>query len=227
MDETNLEKSSRIFAYLLQHGELSMKRGTSELYSYYDIDEVRAMLSVITRGSKLIIEKVKDTIYMVPDIDNNFLGYSKADIKQKFLQNDAGEEGYYLVMFIILNIIQKFYSSVTGEAIANSQSIGEIIELVDKKLAALQGVDESTIELSVKSMTDRWINLRVSAPKNKGTKSWFVERAIKILDVNKLVNYKDTDKRIYRTERLDNLVHGFLTTRRYKELQEYLAKEKI
>jgi hypothetical protein len=227
MDETNLEKSSRLFAHLLEHGELSMKRGTSDLYSYYDIEEVRAILSVITRGSKLVIEKVKDTIYMVPAIDNNFLGYSKADIKQKFLQNDTGDEGYYLVMFIILNIIQKFYSSVTGEAIANSQSIGEMIELVDKKLASLQGVDESVIELSVRSMTERWINLRVSAPKSKGTKTWFVERAVKILDVNKLVNYKDTDKRIYRTERLDNLIHGFLTTRRYKEMQEYIAKEKI
>lgn len=225
MDESSLAKASRLWGYLLEHGELALKKGTNDLWSDYDDEDVRSMLNIMARENKLIIEKIRNTVYLVPTVDNTFLGFGKQDIREIVFKGNMSSDQYYLFMFIMLVIIQRFYSSVNGEPIRSSQSEAEIIDEVDKKLESFSGLDEEQVEFAVKAISQRWADARVSATSGKrDTKLWYVDKVINFLEDNRLVKRAVTDRRIYRQDRMDNLIHGFLTSRRYKELQEYLEK---
>lgn len=53
-------------------------------------------------------------LYLVPNQDNLFLGYSKADLKAVLLKSNQNDVHYYLSMFALLVLLDAFYSTEYG-----------------------------------------------------------------------------------------------------------------
>ena len=45
----------------------------------------------------------------MPDIDNKYLGFTKADLKKELCKPNATDRDYYLAQFVILTLLVEFY----------------------------------------------------------------------------------------------------------------------
>ena len=75
--------SQKIFYYLLCHGALSdLDAGANELYrAYVEHEEVMNLVKNQAEIADCRIERYGTCIYLMPDIDNKYLGFTKADLK--------------------------------------------------------------------------------------------------------------------------------------------------
>ena len=88
----NITYSQKIFYYLLCHGALSDNDSNAgNLYrAYVEREEVMNLVKNQAQIADSRVERYGSTIYLMPDIDNKYLGYTKAELKQKiaiFIQN--------------------------------------------------------------------------------------------------------------------------------------------
>ena len=69
------------------------------------------------------IERYGTTIYLMPDIDNKYLGFTKADLKKNYVKPNATDRDYYLAQFVILTLLLQ--NSMTGRKHQQIQRIPE------------------------------------------------------------------------------------------------------
>ena len=103
--------SQKIFYYLLCHGALSdMDTGAKELYrAYVEHEDVMNLVKNQAEIADCRIERYGTCIYLMPDIDNKYLGFTKADLKKELCKSGATDRDYYLAQFVILTLMVEFY----------------------------------------------------------------------------------------------------------------------
>ena len=103
--------SQKIFYYLLCHGALSdLDAGVNDLYrAYVEHEEVMNLVKNQAEIADCKIERYGTTIYLMPDIDNKYLGFTKADLKKELCKPNATDRDYYLAQFVILTLLAEFY----------------------------------------------------------------------------------------------------------------------
>lgn len=103
--------SQKIFYYLLCHGALSdLDAGVNDLYrAYVEHEEVMNLVKNQAEIADCKIERYGTTIYLMPDIDNKYLGFTKADLKKELCKPNATDRDYYLAQFVILTLLVEFY----------------------------------------------------------------------------------------------------------------------
>ena len=55
------------------------------------------------------VERYGSVIYLIPAEDNDFLGFSKQELKAKLCKSGATDKDYYLSQFVILTMLTEFY----------------------------------------------------------------------------------------------------------------------
>ena len=55
------------------------------------------------------IERYGNTIYLIPQEENNFLGYSRVELKKELCKSTATNKDYYLAQFVILTLLTEFF----------------------------------------------------------------------------------------------------------------------
>lgn len=87
--------SQKIFYYLLCHGALSdIDTGVNELYrAYVEHEEVMNLVKNQAEFAECRIERYGTTIYLMPEIDNKYLGYTKAELKKELCKSNATDQG--------------------------------------------------------------------------------------------------------------------------------------
>ncbi len=103
--------SQKIFYYLLCHGALSdLDVGVNDLYrAYVEHEEIMNLVKNQAEIADCRIERYGTTIYLMPDIDNKYLGFTKADLKKELCKPNATDRDYYLAQFVILTLLVEFY----------------------------------------------------------------------------------------------------------------------
>lgn len=81
-DLNDIKLSQEIFYYLLEHKQLN-DRDDGRLYKGFVENElVRGLTKSQAEIAKVIIAQYNRTIYIIPQEDNNFLGYTKQELKK-------------------------------------------------------------------------------------------------------------------------------------------------
>ena len=103
--------SQKIFYYLLCHGALSdLDAEVNDLYrAYVEHEEIMNLVKNQAEIADCRIERYGTTIYLMPDIDNKYLGFTKADLKKELCKPNATDRDYYLAQFVILTLLVEFY----------------------------------------------------------------------------------------------------------------------
>lgn len=67
------------------------------------------------------VERYGNVIYLIPKEENNFLGFSKQQLKGTLCKSGATDKDYYLSQFVILTLLVEFFDG--QEAAVNPENI--------------------------------------------------------------------------------------------------------
>lgn len=75
--------SQEIFYYLLQNRELREEEEQAYYRAYTENEQVQNLVKSQGAAADSNIERYDNIIYLIPKEDNRFLGYSKAELKDR------------------------------------------------------------------------------------------------------------------------------------------------
>ena len=101
--------SQEIFYYLLEHHELKEEEEESLYRAYTEQEDVQNLVKSQGEIADSSIERYGDVIYLIPKEENDYLGFSKGQLKSILCRSGATDKDYYLSQFVILTLLVEFY----------------------------------------------------------------------------------------------------------------------
>ncbi|SHH72476.1 hypothetical protein SAMN02745196_01207 [Clostridium collagenovorans DSM 3089] len=206
-DEINL--SNRIFYYLLKNGSLDDSQ--EDLYkAYSDNESITYLVKGLGEAAECEINKYGGVVYVMPKEENDFLGYSKNDLKKELCKSNANDKDYYLSQFIILTLLVNFYGSQGISS--NSRDymrVGELLNIISDRLnEGISKAEEDTAGINYSDLLERYEALRSSEKKSssKTTKEGFVNTILGFLEKQGLIDYIKADETIKTTGKLNSFM---------------------
>lgn len=233
MQSDKLTNAINLFNKLLQYGQIDTK--DTEFYNLYLDIETYEILIKIAETSNVIIKKIDQTIYLLPNIDNELFGFSDKEIKEN-LYSGTTKEDLYLFQYIVIIILGKFYSS-TGDnpKLLTHISISDLINHITSSLSVVnkeEGVEdlETAYDINIKRLFTKWDGLLTQDDLTKAslkTKRGVLQRTIRFLENENLVNYYENEDIIKTTKRCDDIMRSFfLNYDRKEKIYEYLELQR-
>ena len=227
-----IKMSNKILYYLLKNKELN--ENEFELYKAYSENEnIAELVKAAGEEYECEIKKFGSTIYLIPKEDNDYIGFTKGELKQILCKSGANDKDYYLSQFVIMTLIVSFYSA-TGLSSKSRDfiKVGEFLNIITEKLN--EGVNRSSEEdednngIAYRNILERFESLKSSDKLNKSktTKEGFVNAILKFLDDQGLIYFIQSDEMIKTTSKLDNFMDWHvLNKNNYSRVLRALGEE--
>lgn len=228
-----IKQSQKIFYYLLEHHELREEKAPELHKAYIEQNEVQTLVKSQADAADSHVETYGGVIYLIPGQENNFLGYSKGQLKKELCRSNATNKDYYLIQFIILLLLLEFYdgqgsSSKTRDFIL----LGDLQNSVTDKLkegAARYSEDEQAQNgMAFTAMQQAYESLRSDEKRNrqKTTKEGFLFSILHFLQEQGLIDYIEQDEMIKTTRKLDHFMDwNLLNKNNFDRVQRILGAE--
>lgn len=227
----DINQSQNIFSYLIQHRELR-EDGDIGLYKAYTENEnIMNLVKMNGKASNSIVERYGNVIYLIPNEDNNYLGYSKQDLKSKLCKSGATDKDYYLSQFVILTLLVEFYDGQGSSSKARDYfRVGDLVNSISERLN--EGVSRNDIEvedrdgLAFSNMLEAFEALRSEekGSRAKTTKEGFIYNILKFLEKQTLIDYIEEDEMIKTTKKLDQFMdYNLLNKNNYNRVLKVLG----
>ena len=127
--------SQEIFYYLLEHHELREEEEAQLYKAYTEQEEVQNLVKSQGEIAGSNIERYGDVIYLIPKEDNDFLGFSKGQLKSVLCKSGATDKDYYLSQFVILTLLVEFYDGQGSSSKAREYiRVGELQNCISSRL---------------------------------------------------------------------------------------------
>lgn len=127
--------SQEIFYYLLERHELR-EEDEAQLYkAYTEQEEVQNLVKSQGEIAGSNIDRYGNVIYLIPKEDNDFLGFSKTQLKGVLCKSGATDKDYYLSQFVILTLLVEFYDGQGSSSKAREYiRVGELQNCISGRL---------------------------------------------------------------------------------------------
>ena len=79
----DIRKSQEIFYYLLEKHELREEDEQALYKAYTEEEDIQNIVKSQAETASCDIERYGNTIYLIPQEENNFLGYSRVELKKE------------------------------------------------------------------------------------------------------------------------------------------------
>lgn len=193
----DIRKSMRLYNYLLEHGELTAKEDKELFQSFSDI-KIREIIEAFEEESRVSIKKYDDVIYFMPDVDNEFLGYKRAELKKEiFPRSDMKNIDLFLAMYIMIQLTSVFYSgSGTNVKLRDLIQLGELDEKITERLELFLQSEDNTVEersgLVIRDIAKHWFTLtNEDDAADFRTRRWYISQVMSFLKKENLINIQD------------------------------------
>lgn len=209
----DIKISQEIFYYLLEHFELREETQTQLYKSYTENENIQNLVKSQGDAALSSIERYGNVIYLIPNEQNTFLGFSKSQLKTMLCKSGATDKDFYLSQFIVLTMLVEFYDGMGSSSKSRDYiKVGELQNTVSNCLK--EGVeniseeDEEKAGLAFTNMLEAYEALRSdeSGSKAKTTKLGFLNNIFKFLENQGLIEYVEEDEMIKTTKKLDNFM---------------------
>lgn len=222
--------SNKIFYYLLKHGEL--KENVEELYkSYSENENVTELVKELGEDAECYVNKYDGIVYLIPKEDNDFLGYSKGELKKRLCKSDANDKDYYLAQFVILTLLVEFYNSqsITSKS-REFIKVGEFLNIITDRLkeGSERSAENGESGVAFENILERFEALKSSDKKSttKTTKEGFINTILDFLDSQGLIYYIKGDDMVKTTKKLDSFMDwNLLNKNNYNRVLKALGEE--
>ena len=226
-----IKTSQEIFYYLLEYHELR-EDGENRLYrAYTEQETIQNLVKSQGELAGSIIERYGNVIYLIPKEENNFLGFSKAQLKAALCKSNATDKDYYLSQFAILTLLVEFFdgqgsSSKTRDYIR----VGELQNCISRRLkegAENAGEEKEEEEgIAFSDILEAYEALRSDerGSRARTTKEGFLYQILTFLQKQGLVEYVEQDEMIKTTKKLDNFMDwNLLNQNNYQRIRRVLG----
>ncbi|MCT4509727.1 MAG: DUF6063 family protein [Tepidibacter sp.] len=218
-----IRNSIKIYNYLQEHGELTVN-DDKELYESYATEKIKDILRAYEDEVGVKIRKFDNTIYLIPNVENEFLGYKRAELKREiFGRADMKNIDFFLASYIIIYLITEFYSGKGKNAqIRDMIEIGEIDEKLTERFELLSSVEDKSLDyetkLAITDISKHWFTLLNEDNMTKiRTRRWYIYQVCSFLKKEKLINIQD-ETAILPTKKFNTLVANYFLN--YDRIQD-------
>lgn len=237
--------SQEIFYYLLEHHELREEEEAQLYKAYTEQEEVQNLVKSQGEIAGSNIERYGDVIYLIPKEDNDFLGFSKAQLKNVLCKSGATDKDYYLSQFVILTLLVEFYDGQGSSSKAREYiRVGELQNCISSRLkegadrqaeAEAASEDEKTVKkpgmkgqegIAFTDMMQAYEALRSDdkGSRARTTKEGFLHSILVFLEKQGLIEYVEQDEMVKTTKKLDNFMDwNLLNQNNYKRVMRILG----
>lgn len=204
--------SNRIFYELLKNGEIREEENEELYRAYSENEDIMNLVKVQGEEAECDIEKYMGVIYLIPKEENDFLGFSKKELKLKLCKSGATDKDYYLSQFVILTLLVQFYNSNGLSSKSRSFiKIGDFINIIESKLkegATKSKEEEDEGGIAFSNILEKFQALKSTENQSKAktTKDGFIHTILDFLDKQGLIYYMKDDDMIKTTKKLDSFM---------------------
>lgn len=228
-----IRTSQEIFYFLLEHHEIHEETESRLYQAYAENEQIQNLVKSQGEIASSSIERYGDVIYLIPQEENNFLGFSKAQLKAALCKSGGTDRDYFLSQFVILVLLTEFYDGQGRSSKARDfLRVGEVQNSISAYLkAGAESSSEETEEehgLAFQNMYEAYEALRSDdkGSKAKTTKEGFVHHILKFLEKQGLIVYVEEDEMIQTTKKLDSFMDwNLLNQNHYMRVRRVLGVE--
>ena len=207
-----MEKALKIYKKLLEKGQINDTEDKELYFDFKDL-EVRDTLDIIASNLNFKIISAPHSVYLVPNIDNNLLGFSVKDIRES-IKKDAKLIDAFLEIYIIMTILYMFYGGKNkNPKQADFLQIKDIVSKLDETLKGMTEEEQEKIEerysINFIQVSNNWKAKALIEENKLKTRTGTVITACKLLRDEKLVIITDDDTEIRPTKKLDDLMQYY------------------
>ena len=225
-----IRSSQEIFYYLLEHHQLREEDEPRLYQAYTQQEEIQNLVKSQGEIAGSTVERYGNVIYLIPKEENNFLGFSKAQLKAALCRSGATDRDYYLSQFVVLTLLVEFFdgqgsSSKTREYIR----VGELQNCISERLKeGAQNTPEEQEEggIAFSDILQAYEALRSDdrGSRARTTKEGFLHQILVFLQKQGLVEYVEQDEMVKTTKKLDNFMDwNLLNQNNYRRVRRVLG----
>lgn len=231
MDEIRV--GQEIFYYLLEHHELR-EEGNAGLYRAYTQEEsVQNLVKSQGDAADCDIERYGNVIYMIPRENNNFLGFSKAQLKTAVCRSNATDKDYYLSQFVILTLLVEFFDGQGSSSKSREyMRVGELQNCISNRLKegaqSMGPEEEASMGIAFSNMLEAYEALRSEEKGSRArtTKEGFLHHLLTFLQKQGLIEYVEEDEMVKTTKKLDSFMDwNLLNQNHFRRVKRVLGVE--
>ena len=228
-----IKDSQEIFYILLKEHALR-EENYRELFRSYT--QNRHVMNLVKNQGEIAdsdVERYGDVIYLIPREDNDYLGFSKAELKAQLCKSNGTDKDYYLSQFVILTLLVEFYDGQGASSKSREyMRVGELMNLVADRL--LEAADHMTPEeeeqtgLAFFNMLEAYTALRSDdrGSRARTTKEGFMHHILLFLQKQGLIEYVERDDMIQTTKKLDSFMDwNLLNLNHFERVARILGKD--
>lgn len=204
-----IKSSQEIFYYLLEHHELREEKEPAMYKAYTEQEEIQSLVKSQGDIADSHIERYGNVIYLIPREENNFLGFSKAQLKLVLCRSGAADKDYYLSQFVILTLLVEFFDGQGSSSKAREyMRVGELQNCISQRLKEGAEGQEESQGIAFSNMIEAYESLRSDekGSRAKTTKEGFLHHILIFLQKQGLIDYVEQDEMIKTTKKLDNFM---------------------
>lgn len=231
IDEIKL--SQEIFYYLLEHHELKEEDELRLYKAYTQEEQIQNLVKSQGEIGNCNIERYGNVIYLIPRENNNFLGFSKAQLKSAICRSNATDKDYYLSQFVILTLLVEFFDGQGSSSKSREyMRVGELQNCISSRLkegtAHAEDEDSDNEGIAFSNMLEAYEALRSEekGSRAKTTKEGFLYHLLSFLQKQGLIDYVEEDEMIKTTKKLDNFMDwNLLNQNNFQRVKKVLGVE--
>lgn len=208
-----IRTSQEIFYYLLENHELREDDEPLLYKAYTEQEEIQNLVKSQGEIAQSNIERYGNVVYLIPKEENNFLGFSKPQLRNVLCKSNATDKDYYLSQFVILTLLVEFFdgqgsSSKTREYIR----VGELQNCISRRLKEgaehVNEEEEENTGIAFSNILEAYEALRSDdkGSRARTTKEGFLHQILIFLQKQGLIEYVEQDEMIKTTKKLDNFM---------------------
>lgn len=203
--------AQQIFYQLLQKRQLDSRQPEYQQMTVNPqiLDQVE-MLSSAFECSLFFYD---GSVYLYPQEENTFLGYSKAGLKSQLIKSNETVVVYYLQMFIVLTLMIEFFETEYGDGrLRESIDLSMLMNKVAENLRAGMKMDAAASQIPFEQIYSYYNSLEdpSSDSKKHHTKLAIYQRLFDFLEAQGLVRYLPARRELRVTPRFGALVQNVL-----------------
>ena len=225
-----IRNSQEIFYYLLEHHELCEEEEPLLYKAYAEQEEVQNLVKSQGEIADSNVERYGNVIYLIPKEENNFLGFSKAQLKSVLCKSNATDKDYYLSQFVILTLLVEFYDGQGSSSKSREYiRVGELQNSISERLKEGAGnslEEEEKAGIVFSNMLEAYEALKSDEKGSRArtTKEGFLYYILTFLQKQGLVEYVEQDEMIKTTKKLDSFMDwNLLNQNNYKRVLRVLG----
>lgn len=226
-----IRSALKIYYKLLEKGQIN-NLSDSELFFEYKKDDVREQLYQFEEELEFKLLDVGNTVYLIPNLENDILGFSTKDLRENIATNATLTETY-LQSYIFMIIFFMFYGGKNTNPIQREFVLTrDLIENLDNRMQTYidskEGteVSEEQYGINFLRIAEFWMSKQVANETSRKTKIGTILKSYSQLEKENLIRVLEDGNQIRRTKKLDDIfLYYYLDENRVREIHSIFEKK--